>query len=240
MSSPIDVVLCFHNAFRRDIAEIDSQVLDIVRSDGNLTPVLDRLHVMDEILDYHARGEEAAVFPAVDNVAPLVARAYLMDHRELDKMVETLEGMRLQKSPDPLLASRATAVLNSHLRIHLDKEDAHLYPILREKTTVTQQVAMGGIMSSKIPPDRFPAAIAWLFPIAQPQRPSNSHEGMDDVYASASVRRREADHKKCCCGRLGCDCAANPRIERQIISPFMQVLLLLVNIATPNLDEIFV
>ena len=165
MSSPIDVVLCFHNAFRRDMAEIDYQVLNIAQLGGNLLPVLDRLHVMDEILDYHARGEEAAVFPAVDNVAPLVARAYLMDHRELDKMVETLDGMRLQKSPDPLLASRATAVLNSHLRIHLDKEDAHLYPILREKTTVTQQVAMGGIMSSKIPPDRFPAAIAWLFPL---------------------------------------------------------------------------
>jgi iron-sulfur cluster repair protein YtfE (RIC family) len=147
------------------MAEIDYQVLNIAQLGGNLLPVLDRLHVMDEILDYHARGEEAAVFPAVDNVAPLVARAYLMDHRELDKMVETLEGMRLQKSPDPLLASRATAVLNSHLRIHLDKEDAHLYPILREKTTVTQQVAMGGIMSSKIPPDRFPAAIAWLFPL---------------------------------------------------------------------------
>jgi hypothetical protein len=120
---------------------------------------------MDEILDYHARGEEAAVFPAVDNVAPLVARAYLMDHRELDKMVENLETMLLQESPDPLLVSRATAVLNSHLRIHLDKEDAHLYPILREKTTLSQQVAMGGIMSSKIPPDRFPAAIAWLFPL---------------------------------------------------------------------------
>ncbi len=88
-----------------------------------------------------------------------------MDHRELDKMVETLEDMRLQKSFDPLLASRATAVLNSHLRIHLDKEDAHLYPILREKTTVTQQVAIGGIMSSKIPPDRFPTAIVWLFPL---------------------------------------------------------------------------
>ena len=165
MSSPIDVVLCFHNAFRRDIAQIDSSVLEIARSGGNLSPVLNRLHSMDEILDYHARGEEAAVFPAVDNVAPLVARAYLMDHRELDKMVESLEAMRLQESPDPLLASRATAVLNSHLRIHLDKEDAHLYPILREKTTISQQVAIGGIMSSKIPPDRFPATIAWLFPL---------------------------------------------------------------------------
>ena len=165
MSSPIDVVLCFHNAFRRDISQIDSSTLDIARSGGNLSPVLDRLHSMDEILDYHARGEEAAVFPAVDNVAPLVARAYLMDHRELDKMVEVLEAMRLQKSPDPLQACRATAVLNSHLRIHLNKEDAHLYPILREKTTISQQVTIGGIMSSKIPPNRFPAAIAWLFPL---------------------------------------------------------------------------
>jgi hypothetical protein len=120
---------------------------------------------MDEILDYHARGEEAAVFPAVDNVAPLVARTYLMDHRELDKMVESLEAMRLQKTSDPLQAARATAVLNSHLRIHLDKEDAHLYPILREKTTLSQQVAIGGIMSSKIPPGRFPAAVAWLMPL---------------------------------------------------------------------------
>jgi iron-sulfur cluster repair protein YtfE (RIC family) len=165
LSSPIDIVLCFHNAFRKDIAQIDSSVLEIARSGGNLSPILNRLHFMNEILDYHARGEEAAVFPAVDNVAPLVARAYLMDHRELDKMVETLETMRLQKTPDPLLTARATAVLNSHLRIHLGKEDAHLYQILREKTTLTQQVAIGGIMSSKIPPDRFPAAITWLMPL---------------------------------------------------------------------------
>lgn len=165
MSSPIDIVLCFHNAFRKDIAQIDSSVLEIARSGGNLSPILNRLHSMNEILDYHAKGEEAAVFPAVDNVAPLVARAYLMDHRELDKMVESLETMRLQKSPDPLLTTRATAVLNSHLRIHLGKEDAHLYQILREKTTLTQQVAIGGIMSSKIPPDRFPAAITWLMPL---------------------------------------------------------------------------
>ncbi len=113
MSSQIDVVLCFHNAFRKDIAQIDYTVLDITRSSGNLSPILNQLHSMNEILDYDAIGEEAAVFPAIDNVAPLVAKAYLMDHRELDKMVESLEAMRLQISLDPLLASRATAVLNS-------------------------------------------------------------------------------------------------------------------------------
>ena len=76
-----------HNAFRRDVFEIDDAAFKIARGGGDLTPVLDRFHVMGEVLDYHARGEEAAVFPAVDSVAPLVAKAYLMDHRELDVMV---------------------------------------------------------------------------------------------------------------------------------------------------------
>jgi hypothetical protein len=51
------------------------------------------------------------------------------------------------------------------LRIHLDKEDVYLYPILRERTTISQQIAIGGIMSSKVPPDRFPATIEWMFPL---------------------------------------------------------------------------
>ena len=87
LSPPIDIVLAIHNAFRRDIFQIDDLVFKIARNGGDLATVLDRLHIMNEILDYHPRGEEAAVFPAVDNVAPLVAKAYLMDHRELDTMV---------------------------------------------------------------------------------------------------------------------------------------------------------
>ena len=113
LSSPLDIVRCLHNAFRRDIFQIDDAAFKIARGGGDLTAVFDRLHVIGEVLDYHARGEEAAVFPAVDNVAPLVAKAYLMDHRELDIMVSGLEAMR--KAPDPLAAARATAALNAHL-----------------------------------------------------------------------------------------------------------------------------
>jgi iron-sulfur cluster repair protein YtfE (RIC family) len=154
---------CLHNAFRRDVFQIDDAAFKIARSGGDLTLVLDRFHLMGEVLDYHARGEEAAVFPAVDNVAPLVARAYLMDHHELDVMVAGLEAMR--KMPDPLSAARATAVLNAHLRIHLDKEDAHLYPILKERTSESEQAAVAGDMARKVPPEKFPTLIHWLFPL---------------------------------------------------------------------------
>ena len=150
-----------HNAFRRDVFQIDDTVFKIARTKGDLTSVLDRLHIMGEILDYHARGEEEAVFPAVDKVAPLVAKAYLMDHRELDTMVSRLEAMR--KAPDPLTTARATAALNAHLQIHLDKEDAHLYQILRERTVADEQASIVGIMARKVPPEKTPTLVRWLF-----------------------------------------------------------------------------
>jgi iron-sulfur cluster repair protein YtfE (RIC family) len=163
LSGPIDIVRCFHNAFRRDVFQIDASTFKLVKEGGDLAPIFDRLHTVAEILDYHAQGEEAAVFPAVDKLTPFVARAYFLDHRELDNMTNGLETM--QKAPDPLVTARATAALESHLKIHLDKEDVHLYPILRERTTEKEQASIVGLMSSKVPPEKFPAMVQWLLPL---------------------------------------------------------------------------
>ena len=163
MRMPIDIVLCLHNAFRRDTLELDDATFKAARSGADMTPIFDRLNITGEILDYHAKGEEEAVFPAVDKLAPLVAKSYFLDHRELDTMVAGLEAMRT--APDALTAARATAVLNAHLRIHLNKEDAHLYPILRERTTESEQASIVGTMAKKVPPDRAPTLVRWLFPL---------------------------------------------------------------------------
>lgn len=163
MSGPIDIVRSIHNAFRRDLFQIDSLAFKLAHNGGDLSPVFERLRIVSKILDYHAQGEEAAVFPAVDNLTPFVSRAYFLDHRELDTMVNGLETR--QKTPNALIAARATAVLESHLRIHLDKEDVHLYPILRERTTESEQASIIGLMSRKVPPERFPALVQWLLPL---------------------------------------------------------------------------
>jgi len=153
LSRPIDLIRCFHNAFRRDSSEIDALALNIARDSGNLVPLFTRLQTFGEVLDYHARGEEAAVFPAIDNLMPLFSRTYLMDHRELDTMVNGLDA--ISKTPDSLTTARATAILNSHLRIHLNKEDTFLYPTLREGLTDTEQVSILNIVSSKVPSEKF-------------------------------------------------------------------------------------
>jgi len=68
----------------------------------------------------------------------------------------------MRKSPDPLATARATAVLTLHLRIHLDKEDAHLYPILRERTTESEQASIVDLMSKKSATYRFPTIVQWF------------------------------------------------------------------------------
>ena len=163
MSGPLDIVRCIHNAFRRDLFQIDASTFNLAKNGGNMTDIFDRLEIVSEILDYHAQGEEVAVFPALDNLTPHVSQAYFLDHRELDKMVDNLQTMG--DKPDPLTTARATAVLESHLRIHLNKEDAHLYPLLAEQTTESEQIEIGRKMSGKVPPERFPSLVQWLLPL---------------------------------------------------------------------------
>ena len=161
MVTPLDVMPSFHQALRNDMQVIDDLAYSAAAGDGNLTPVVERLRFFSEILMWHAAGEDELVFPAMDRVAPLVAQAYLHDHHEFDTMTQGLA--KITSASDALVAARATAELTAVLRIHLDKEDTHLYPILRERTSVEEQASIVGGMAQHVPPDRNPEFIPWLF-----------------------------------------------------------------------------
>ena len=161
MVTPLDVIPSFHQALRNDMRAIDDAAYKAAAGDGNLSPAVERLRFFSEILKWHADGEEELVFPAMDRVAPLVAQAYLHDHHELDTMTEGLA--KIEAASDALIAARATAELTAVLRIHLDKEDVHLYPILGERTSVEEQGAIVGGMAQHVPPERNPEFIRWFF-----------------------------------------------------------------------------
>jgi hypothetical protein len=72
-----------------------------------------------------------------------------------------------------LAIARTTAAFDFHLSIHLNKEEAHLYRIFNERVPLPEQGAIGAKMSPKIPPERFPEAVAWLFPLIGPDDREN-------------------------------------------------------------------
>ena len=163
MVTPLDVIPSFHQALRNDMKLIDDAAYKAAAEDGNLAPVVERLRFFSEILMWHAAGEDELVFPAMDKVAPLVAQGYLHDHNEFDMMTEGLA--RMAAASDPLVVARETAAMTAVLRIHLDKEDQQLYPILRERTSLEEQSAIIGGMAAHVPPERNPEFIHWFFPL---------------------------------------------------------------------------
>jgi NRPS condensation-like uncharacterized protein len=66
---------------------------------------------------------------------------------------------------DAIKTARASAAFRFHLNIHLMKEDTHLYRIFRERISLPEQAKALGIMSTKVPKERFPEVIAWMFPL---------------------------------------------------------------------------
>jgi hemerythrin-like domain-containing protein len=163
MHSPIDGVGAIHNAFRADLAAIDAAATAAARGEPGLEATVERFHFFNEILTYHADGEENAVFPLVEEIAPLVAEAYAIDHQRLDIAFDTLSNAI--SAHDALQTARATAAFKFHLDTHLAKEDTHLFRIVRERVSVTDQIKAVGIMSSTMPGSRVPEFTAWIYPL---------------------------------------------------------------------------
>jgi hypothetical protein len=163
MAGPTDAVVAIHNAFRHDIALIDTAALESARGKPGLDATVERFRFLNEVLEWHAQGEDAEISPLLGSVAPSVYATYQLDHRALDAAFDALN--RAVSVNDALETARATNALKFHLLLHLDKEDAHMYRIISERVPLAEQAHAIGLMGSHAPEDRFPEIVAWMFPL---------------------------------------------------------------------------
>jgi hypothetical protein len=163
MTEPLDAIKAFHNAFRHDMSIIDTAALETARGKAGLAPTVERFRFFNEILVWHAHGEEIAIFPALEAVAPWVAEAYLRDHHGLDAAFEAMD--KAYSVGDALETARSSAAFKFHLDIHLGKEDAHLYRLVKELVPAPELIKALTTMSGTVPQERFPEVIAWIFPL---------------------------------------------------------------------------
>jgi len=163
MAGPTDAVVAIHNAFRHDIELIDTAALESARGKPGLEATVERFRFLNEVLDWHAEGEDSVISPLLESVAPSVYETYERDHRALDAAFAELS--RAVSVHDPLETARATSAFKFHLQLHLDKEDAHLYRIISERVSLPDQANALGLMASHAPQDRFPEIVAWMFPL---------------------------------------------------------------------------
>jgi hemerythrin-like domain-containing protein len=160
MPVPLDAIRAIHNAFRSAIKTMDEAADSAAHKSGNLDPVLEQYKLFNEVLVFHAVGEEKFVFPAMEKVAALVSQPYEQDHRGLDSLFERLT--EAIGSNDSLEIARATAAFKFHLDIHLYKEDTHLYRIFDERISLAEQGTIAGNMAREVPQERYGEFVTWL------------------------------------------------------------------------------
>lgn len=171
MPVPLDAIRAIHNAFRRDIKMIDKSANSAAHKDGNLDLILERYHFFNDVLVWHASGEEKFVFPAIEKVAPQVSQPFEQDHRGLDELSARLS--ETVASNDLIEITRVTAALKFHLDIHLLKEDNHLYRIYDERVPMPEQFGIGANMAKEAPQERYPEFVTWLISLTDLQDREN-------------------------------------------------------------------
>ena len=124
----------------------------VARGKARLELVTKRYAFFNEILKWHATGEEKFVFTAMEKVAPLVAEPYDRDHRGLDTLSDRLDES--VRGSDLLNIARTTSAFNFFLSFHLNKEEAHLYRIFDERISQSDQWPIIGNISREIPKER--------------------------------------------------------------------------------------
>jgi hypothetical protein len=179
MAVPLYAIRAIHNAFRKDMTTMDAAANIAARGGGSLDLVLKRYTFFNDVLVWHASGEDENVFPELENVAPLVAEAYERDHRGLDSLFESLN--KAVNASDPLAIARTAAAFDFFLGYHLNKEEAHLYRIFNERVSLPNQGAIIGKMAQKIPQERLPEFVSWLYPLLGP----NDQENMARIMQQA-------------------------------------------------------
>jgi hypothetical protein len=162
---PVDLILVAHDAFRRDLSEIDDAAASAVRDGRDVTDSIQRLNFFTEMLSWHAQGEDHGIFPALEMVAPDVAASYEIDHRGLDLASDGLAAAI--ETADPVAVARATAAFKFHLDMHLHKEEVHLYPLFTDRLPEPEQADAVGVFTDALPIDRFSDFVGWLFPLVE-------------------------------------------------------------------------
>ena len=68
MAVPLDGIRAIHNAFRQDMKTINAAAYNAARVNDGLYLVRNRYRFLNDILVWHAIGEEKSVFPALEKL----------------------------------------------------------------------------------------------------------------------------------------------------------------------------
>ncbi|PON78657.1 43kDa postsynaptic protein [Parasponia andersonii] len=142
--SPIDEILLWHNAIKRELNDIAEAVRKIqLCGDSDLSAFNKRLHFIADICIFHSIAEDEVIFPAVDAEIPF-AHEHAEEEIQFDKLrclIESIHSAGANSSSSEFclkLCSHADKIMGNILR-HFQNEEAQVLPLARKHFSPERQ-----------------------------------------------------------------------------------------------------
>ena len=179
MAGPLRALVFIHTALRNELNELAEDARLVANGSGDLTALKERFDWATYALHYHAAGEDAALFPAVEAKHPGVAMTFDDDHRTDDELVARMEDFFTKTDEDGALETLAQLAerLADRASLHMDKEERLLVPFVEEHFNMEEQGAILGGMMQVFPPEFMVKGVPWVF--------SHLDNGLQISYATA-------------------------------------------------------
>ena len=121
------------------------------------------LGMIDSILETHAQDEEVVLWPEIESRLPGMMDSYEIDHREERSLFERIHaevsalaqpGMDREATQRRL--TRSVAVATEQLKLHMAKEEEHVYSAFAETLTDEEWKSLSDRLLSGLPIDKLP------------------------------------------------------------------------------------
>jgi len=165
MAGPRRALVFIHTALRNELNEFAADAEAVARGNGDVAALKERFDWATYALHYHAAGEDAALFPAVEAKHPGVAITFDDDHRTDDALVAEMTTIFDSGAAGDDLERIAmlAAKLADRASLHMDKEERLLVPFVEEHFSMEEQGAILGGMMQVFPPEFMLKGVPWVF-----------------------------------------------------------------------------
>ena len=187
MPGPLRSLVFVHTALRNELNDLANLAHAVARSENDIEVLKQRFDWATYALHYHAAGEDAALFPAIEAKHPGVAMTFDDDHQTDDALVaemkQLLEATNAQDNLSRI--ARLADQLADRASLHMDKEERLLVPFVEEHFSMEEQGAILGGMMKAFPPEFMLKGVPWIF--------SHLDESLRISYATALKRAMPAE-----------------------------------------------
>lgn len=163
MPGPIDSLRFVHTALCVEADAFERNVRE-AQKPQDVGALQKGFGILAELSEYHTRGEEVGLFPALKEKSANIEDTYLFDHQDERAMfLEIQENLVASANGDQKALARLrrqSVAFNEHLQTHVRKENELILPFVVENFSLPEQGAMLQKILSAIPQE----AMAWIVP----------------------------------------------------------------------------